>query len=186
MPTMGNAVCVIGICGPGGGGAAGFFLRIAGRILDSDGFFMVGILSRQRVAGMPLGMRPGSFRHRPGRKPSVCHGIHKGNPCGSLIRYYGTYLKFSDYSMPSSKSLNPSSSTICRPLVTGSLAVSRLCAWFSNQIILRRFAPTPLRLNRVGVPPQPPFSQIPDSLCGLRQSCRQKDSAYNRRPESIE
>jgi hypothetical protein len=46
MPTMGNAFCVLGSCGSGGMGAAGFFFRI----FVPGGFFMVGILFRLIVA----------------------------------------------------------------------------------------------------------------------------------------
>jgi hypothetical protein len=41
--------------------------------------------------------------------------------------------------------------------------------------ILRHFSPTRLRLNRPGVPPQPPSSQTLDTVCGLPQHSRQKD-----------
>jgi hypothetical protein len=48
------------------------------------------------------------------------------NPTKGIIwgvGYLGTFLGFSDYSIFSSKSFNPCSSTICRSLVTDSLAV---------------------------------------------------------------
>jgi hypothetical protein len=48
MPTMGNALCVLGRSGFGGTGAAGPFFRI----LEPDGFFMVGILITVEGGGM--------------------------------------------------------------------------------------------------------------------------------------
>ena len=46
MPTMGNALCALAGCGFGGTGTAGSLFRI----FESEGFFMVDILSPQEAA----------------------------------------------------------------------------------------------------------------------------------------
>jgi len=58
----------------------------------------------------------------------------------------GTFLGFSDYSMPSPKSFNPCSSTICRPLIADSLTVEK--AMFSFFDIRSKACALPWRWGR--------------------------------------